>query len=191
MGLTVTLRCFHGNFINCAASMCALKNYVASRVRRQALTWNKTEHAYPLHLPDDPYRADLGDVLVKSGYISQPMLDIVRGHLPPDQEMAEFLLQNKLVSEDHLCRALSLQSGLPWSKIDVREIKREVLRSLPVQLARELNVLPFRVSEGRLHVASTRIPEAHFYDTVSRFTCLQVEVQLVTRINYAELLGLL
>lgn len=191
MGLTVTLRCFHANFVNCAASLCALRNYIHSRLHRKALTWNKTEHAYPVRIVDDQHRADIGEVLVKSGYLSQPMLDIVRTHLPPGQDLAEFLVTNKLISEHQLGRAMSLQSGLPWVSVDVRKIKREVLRSFPAHVAKEYEVLPFRVSAGCLHVASTRIPEAHVYEAVSKFTRLQVEVQLVTRINYAELLKLL
>lgn len=191
MGLTVTLRCFHANLVNCAASLCAVRNYVQSRLRRTTLTWNKTEHAYPVRITDDAHRADLGDVLVKSGYISQPMLDIVRTHLPPGQEIAEFLTANGLVSENDLVRAMSLQSGLPLVNVDVQKIKRDVLRSLPVHVEKQYKVLPFRVSSGCLHVAATRVPEAHVYEAVSKFTRLQIEVQLVTRINYAELLKLL
>jgi adsorption protein B len=191
MGLSVTFRCFHANFVNCAASACAVRNYVYSRLHRKALTWNKTEHAYPVRVADDPHRTDLGEVLVKCGYISQPMLDIVRSHLPPGQDMAEFLMVNRLIAEDDLCRAMSLQSGLPWLDVDVRQVKREVLRSLPVHLEKELKVLPFHVSAGRLHVAATRVPEAHVYEAVSKFTRLQIEVQLVTRVNYAQLLNLL
>ncbi|MBV8898306.1 MAG: glycosyl transferase family protein [Acidobacteriaceae bacterium] len=191
MALTVPLRCFHTNFVNCAASIFAVKNYISSRLRRKSLTWNKTEHAYPTRIVDEPYLADLGEVLVKSGFLSQAMLDIVRTHLPPGQNMAEFLLANRLVSESDIDRAMSLQSGLPLVNVDVQKIKREVLRSLPAYVEKQYKVLPFRVSAGCLHLASTRVPEAHVYEAVGKLTRLQVEVQLVTRINYAELLKLL
>jgi adsorption protein B len=47
MGATVALRCFHANFVNCVASLCALRNYAASRMKNRPLTWDKTQHFYP------------------------------------------------------------------------------------------------------------------------------------------------
>lgn len=47
MGATVPLRCFHANFVNCAASLNALKNYIRAKSGGQSLRWDKTDHAYP------------------------------------------------------------------------------------------------------------------------------------------------
>jgi adsorption protein B len=55
MGLTVVARCFHANFINCFASLCALQNYAKSRLQRKSLRWEKTEHAYPSTVPEKPH----------------------------------------------------------------------------------------------------------------------------------------
>ncbi len=191
MGVTVALRCFHANFVNCAASIFAVRNYVHSRLGRKALCWDKTEHAYPVRAADDPHRAALEEVLVKQGYVSEARLQVARTHLPQGENMADFLLANRLVSDKDLCRAISLQSGLPWSDIDIAQVDRNVLRSLPARVEKDHKVLPFRVSAGRLHIAATRLPEAQVFDEVSKFTRLQVEFVLVTRVNYAQLRKLL
>jgi adsorption protein B len=52
MGATVPLRCLHANFVNCAASLSALRNYVRSKSGGQSLRWDKTEHAYPAVVPE-------------------------------------------------------------------------------------------------------------------------------------------
>ncbi|HZS54069.1 MAG TPA: glycosyl transferase family protein [Bryobacteraceae bacterium] len=191
MAATVALRCFHTNFINCAASMFALRNYLRSRLRREALPWAKTDHSYPVLAAMDVHRADLNEVLVKCGYISQDQLAALAEHLGPEEDLVEFLLTGGFISEHDLCRAMSLQSGLPWSDVDIARVNREVLRNLPVRVQKDFNVLPFRVSAGRLHVATTRVPEAHVFELVSRFTRLSIEFQLVTRLNYAQLRELL
>ena len=58
MGATVVLRCFHANLVNCAASLCALRNYVVSRMKNRPLTWEKTDHSYP---SATPHISEFGD----------------------------------------------------------------------------------------------------------------------------------
>jgi hypothetical protein len=59
MAATVILRCFHANFINCAASLGALRNYALARVKQRPLTWDKTAHSYPA--PIEPRISESGD----------------------------------------------------------------------------------------------------------------------------------
>lgn len=191
MGLTVTLRCLYANYINCAASLGAVTKYAISRLRRTTLRWDKTDHAYPVRAAQDPHRLNLEEVLVSRGYLSQESAETVRLLLPEGAELADFLLTNQLVGEDDLCRALSLQSGLPWSDVNVTQVKPEVLRSVPLAVQDRFRVIPFRVSAGRLHLAATRVPETHVFETLNRFTQLAIQFEIVTSANYAQLRALL
>ena len=192
MGATVTLRCFHANLVNCLATYGAIKNYIHSKLQRKTLHWDKTDHTYPVHgHHHDAHGPVLEDVLVSCGYLTQEKLELVRAHLPADVELTEFLLANQLLTEDELCRAMSLQSGFPWTQVDVNKVKRDVVRSVPIALAKECNVIPFRVEAGRLHVAASRVPQPHVIQTLSRYTRLPVQLQLVTSINYSQLQDLL
>ena len=187
MGVTVVLRFFYANFVNCAATLGAVGSYAHSRLLRKALRWDKTDHAYPTRAAEDPHRLTLEEVLIRCGYVTQIKLELARESRPAGTELADYLVATRIVSEDNLCRAMSLQSGLPWSEIDVEHVNHEILRTLPARVERELKVLPFRVSAGRLHLAATRVPEAHVFDALSRFTQLPVQVELVTRRNYGLL----
>ncbi len=191
MGLTVALRCFHANFVNCAASFCAVARYVHSRWQRETLRWDKTEHAYPASAAECPHRLDLEEVLLNCGYVSQDRMDLARTQLSPGENIADFLLARRFVTEADLCRAMSLQSGLPWADVDVSQVKHSVVRSLPVRIEKEFKVLPFRVWEGRLHLAAMRVPEEKVLQTIGKLTRLQLKFQLVTRVNYAQLRDLL
>jgi len=69
----------------------------------------------------------------------------------------------------------------------VNAIKTRVLRSLPTHVQKRFGILPFRVHEGRLQVATTRAPSPETFETLKGFTRLSVEFQLVTQKNYEEL----
>lgn len=53
MGATVLFRCLHANFVNCVASLCALRNYTIACVKHSSLKWDKTDHIYPTQTNPD------------------------------------------------------------------------------------------------------------------------------------------
>jgi adsorption protein B len=144
MGSTVVLRCFHANFVNCAASLCAVRKYAESRMKRTSLRWEKTEHAYPTDMAG---------------------------------EAAVSVLQHALACSH--------------CEIEIAQVNPTVARSLPARIEKEFEVVPFRVFEGRLHLAGTRMPEAHVFDEIARFTRLPIQFQLVTTLHYGQLQALL
>ncbi len=58
---------------------------------------------------------------------------------------------------------------------------------LPAKLTRELNVLPFHVAAGRLHVASMDTPSDALQSTIRDHTTLEVRFHLVTPTQFAAL----
>lgn len=189
--LGVPLRCFHGNFLNCCASVGAMLRYGHAKLHRRPLVWLKTEHAYPCRDALLMHRRELGDVLINSGYVSEEKLRIVQAEMPPDADLADFLLANKIISDDDLCNAISLQSGVPSARIDTRRVKPRVARSLPAHLEKRFGVVAFQVQSGRLLVAGSRVPSSEVFEELKSFSRLPVEFQLVTKRNYDELRALL
>jgi bacteriophage N4 adsorption protein B len=185
--LGVPLRVFHANFINSFASVGAICRFTKARAEQQPLAWLKTEHAYPTAESLQPNRRELFDVLISSGFISGDRLSALRANMPPEANLPDFLLANGLISEEDLCRAISLQCGLPSARIDAQNVKTGVLRSLPAHVQTRFSVVPFRVHDGRLHVAATRAPSPTVFEELKGFTRLPVEFQLVTEKNYQEL----
>ena len=189
--LGVPLRCFHGNLVNCCASVGAIWRYLDARLHRRPLVWLKTEHAYPSREALLLHRRELGEVLVASGYISENQLARVRSEMPPDADLAEYLLTHALLSDDDLCKAISLQSGVPSARIDIRRVKRRVARTLPAHVEQRFGIVPFSVEDGRLLVAGSSVPPPAAFDELKSFTRLPIEFQLVTKRNYQELRALL
>jgi len=189
--LAVPLRSFHGNLINCSATLRALWRYAHARWQGNTLVWLKTEHAYPTHDALAQHRGKLTDVLVSCGFVSQQKLMLALAGLPPDANLAEHLRASGVVSDDDLCKALSLHTGVPSLKIDARKVKAFIARSLPAHLEKRHGVVPVRVHAGKLLVAGQNVLSPDALEELQGFTSLPIEFQLVTRRNYEELQKLL
>ncbi len=189
--LGVPVRSLHANFVNCFASLGAMWRYAVARAHRRPLVWLKTEHAYPSRDALLLHRRELADVLVRSGYISEERLQGAQAQMSPGADLGDFLLTNRIISDDDLCNAISLQSGVPAGRIDPRSVKPRVMRTLPAHVERRFGVLPFNVQSGRLLVAGSRVPSSSAFEEMKSFTRLPVDFQLVTRRNYEELRQLL
>ena len=189
--LGVPLRAFHGNVVNCLASLGAIWRYANARFRGQPLVWLKTEHAYPSRDALLLHRRELTDVLVSSGFISEEVQLRIRQEIPAGADLADFLLEKSIISDDDLCKAMSLQSGVPSAHVDARRVKARVARSLPAHVEERFGIVPFGLQGGRLFVAGARVPPSSLFEELQAFTRLHVEFQLVTRQNYEELRQLL
>ncbi len=185
--LTVPLRCFHANLINCTAGLCAMRDFFGARREKRALTWRKTEHAYPDREALHARRRELVDVLIGCGYVSEDQMARAQEELAADSTLDLLLLANKLVNEEELCRAMSLQSGLATARVDARDVKTHFMRNLPAHVEKRYGLLPFDVKAGRLLVASASVPPESALDEIKKIAELPVDLQLVTQSTYAKL----
>jgi len=101
--------------------------------------------------------------------------------------LGEHLAREGSVSEELVYQALSFQQGLPAGSIDVRGVPREVAHALPEHVVREWGVLPFRVREGSLFVASAQLPTPQINGGLRSFTQLEVRFHLVTPTEFQNL----
>ncbi|HEY6987666.1 MAG TPA: glycosyl transferase family protein [Bryobacteraceae bacterium] len=189
--LAVPLRAFHGNLINCSATLRALWRYAYNRWHGKTHAWLKTDHAYPAHDALAHHRGELTDVLVSCGFVSQQKLSLALAGLPSGENLAEYLRASGVVSDDDVCKALSLHTGIPSLKVDAHKVKALVARSLPAHLEKRHGILPVRVHCGKLLVAGRNVPSADALEELQSFTSLPIEFQLVTQRNYEELQKLL
>ena len=184
-------RMFHGNLVNCVASFTAMWRYAHARWEKRPLVWVKTEHTYPSRDALVLHRRELADVLVSSGYLSEQLRATVQEKMAAGEDLGDFLLLNDMISDDDLCKAISLQSGVPTARVEPRHIRKGVVRSLPAHVEKRFGIVPFELQDGRLFVAGPRVPPSSLFEELKSFTRLPVEFQLVTRRNYEELLKLL
>jgi hypothetical protein len=123
--------------------------------------------------------------------MSKEKLEFVVAAMPESVDLADHLFANNMLSDEDLCRALSMHAGIPYAPIEVTKVKRQVARSLPVHLEKRLGVVAVAILSGRLIVAGQRVPSAEALNELKGFTSLSVEFQLVTPSTYAELRKLL
>ena len=183
------LRVVFGNLINCAASCGALLRFARAKVKGEPLVWLKTEHSYPEQQALLTRQRDLRDVLATSGLIAEDRL----ADLPAasGEDLLDLLHRDGLVTDEERCHALSLQSGLASVQVNVREVKQNIVRTLPVHVEKRFGVVPFSVRNGRLLLAATRVPPPGIFDELRTYTRLPIELRLVTKGNYQELRRLL
>ena len=112
----VPIRILWGNWINCAATLQALRQFFAAQRSRHTVAWQKTTHVYPRNLTDIPKRPRLGEVLIRLHFISALDLEEALRRKPQDKRMGEYLVQSRKITADNLSQALTSQSELPLGR---------------------------------------------------------------------------
>jgi adsorption protein B len=183
----VPVRIVCANYINAAATFSALWRYGRARWRGLPLVWLKTEHAYPSRLALLAHKRPLSEILAGSGYVTAEEMATAMVSCASEEQLGEFLVRAGSLSEDEYCEALSLQQGLPAGRIAPRDVERRAVRTLPRTVLNELRVLPFRLADGALYVATPRAPGEAVTTALNRFTRLRVMFHLTTSSNFRQL----
>ena len=183
----VPVRTICANYINAVATFSALWRYTRARLRREPLVWLKTEHAYPSRLALLAHKRQLSEILIGYGYLPEESVTRALAVCGGESRLGEFLIRASLLSEESYCEALSLQQGLPAIHLAPREVERRAVRTLPRAVAGELHVLPFRLVDGALLVATPRAPGEDVAAALQQFTRLRVIFHLTTATNFQQL----
>ena len=172
-------RAIYGNLLNSAATVQALARFAKARALGRPLKWLKTDHAFPSRAALIEDKKKLGEILVSSGYLSLAALNAALAGKPAELRFGEHLVRTGALDESAVYEALSLQQGLPLSETRPEEVRAAVARALPEQVARQWRVLPFRVAEGSLHLATPELPSAEMSASVRSFTALELRFHLM------------
>lgn len=176
----VPLRLLWGNWINARASLGALGCWMAAKIRRRPLGWNKTAHAYPAPEALRSHKRSLAEIVVGNGWCTAEAVSLVSRTLSPEESLGKRLLACGYLSEDELYSALSLQEGVPLAEQDSCVINPRIARALPEEVAKRWSVLPLRVREGALEIASPEVPQQDALREIRRFTRLDVRFYLAS-----------
>jgi adsorption protein B len=156
-------------------------------VRGRPLKWLKTDHAYPNRAALLAHKRKLGEILVGFGHLTAPALNAALATQPAGVLLGEHLVRNGQMDEVSLYEALGFQQGLPVGPVDTQDVWRHVAHALPEHAVREWGVLPFRVKEGGLFVASSKLPTEAMGESLRSFTALEIRFQLVTPTEFEKL----
>jgi hypothetical protein len=153
----------------------------------QPLTWLKTEHAYPTRATLLGHKRKLGEILVGSGYLAKPALTAALAECPEGVRLGEFLVGAGWLDAESLYEALGTQQGLPVADVDASSVPWSVAHCLPEHVIKKWRVLPFRVAEQNLFVASPEAPTSEVAAELLGFTALEIRFHLVTPSKFEEL----
>jgi type IV pilus assembly protein PilB len=117
----------------------------------------------------------LGELLAASGLITPEQLAAaIKLQRTSKEKLGSILVRQDFISEDQLLGFLSAQYGLPSMPLAGISIESDVLRLVPVELARRYDVLPIKRVGNALTLAMADPVNIEAIDRVSEATGLRV-----------------
>jgi adsorption protein B len=143
------------NFINAAAVLRALRQYLNYLRTGVLLKWDKTAHVFPSEAELAVFHKKLGDLLVERDLISTEQLQAaIAWQKKVQRPLGTLLVRMGALGEDELTESLSGQLRLPFEKLDPAAITPDLAATLPRALAVRYSAVPVRVLEDdRLLIA--------------------------------------
>lgn len=121
----------------------------------------------------------LGEILVKNGWAALGAVNAALAQQKRTREfLGEILLRDKKVSEEHLAKALSEQSGIPFVRLTEFSIEWPLTLRFSVALVLEKKCFPLRVSEEEITFAITNVLDAWMLSQIEN-ECRRYRVRLV------------
>ncbi|MGH7262312.1 MAG: type IV-A pilus assembly ATPase PilB [Candidatus Rokuibacteriota bacterium] len=122
-----------------------------------------------------PVSRRLGDLLVNEGLISQEQLQrALSEQKGSNEKLGTILVRLQFIHEDQLIGFLSRQYGIPSITLSQLDIDPEVVRLVPAQIARKYEVLPVKRTGNALTLAMADPTNVFALDDVAFMTNLQV-----------------
>ena len=101
------------------------------------------------------YAKKLGEVLVQMGKVTPEQIEqAVEQSAAAGERVGRWLIRWELVQPDTLCRALSIQTGLPMTMLDTESMPEELSKVFPLPLMMHHCFVPFEDSGAVLCVAA-------------------------------------
>src|SRR5213596_1146144 len=111
------------------------------------------------------------------GVLSPELLVELRTKAQPGQTLWETLVAQKIVSDDQILTALSTRFRLKLA--DVKDVDPGIKEKVPEQLARRYHVLPLRVTDSFLEVATANPFDLDAEKTLAFATAREIRMQLL------------
>jgi hypothetical protein len=135
-------------------------------------------------------RLDLGDLLMRKGWIDRSQLNralAIQRQIPG--RLGTCLLEINAISEDQLLSTLSEQLGAPPAPPEaLRTIPQEVIDLVPASLARRGPAIPFKASGSRLSVALADIQDLNLHDEIAFAAGKRLDIHIASEARIHEAL---
>lgn len=105
-----------------------------------------------------------------------------------DLYLHELLYRQKIMDEKVVYKLLSIFYQLPYIEIGSLSLREEVTNLLPLHYLKELNLLPYKRENGKIHVALSKPQNLFKLEKIKYFIKEELLVQLITESNMAMLI---
>jgi adsorption protein B len=173
-------RMFWGNLVNAAATARAIHLWFAHVWGGRSLAWNKTTHHYPAPAGLFGYKRPLEEILLEERLVAPGDCEFARRQCVQGEDIAQSLLRLRLLSEDQVYEAISVQQGIPLARWHSAFEPGRIAFAIPEALQRRYQAVPYRVESGRLYVAAVHPPSEEMEMEIRRWTRLEVRFHLVS-----------
>lgn len=131
--------------------------------------------------PELTPRKRLGDVLVEAGYLSNQQIQKALDHQRNSgDKLGHILVQLGMITPEKMADALSVHLGYPRVDLARQYIEADLVSLVPDQMLAENAVLPLRVDNGILTVATTDPLDIFLIDELQRITGMSVSPVIAT-----------
>jgi adsorption protein B len=186
--LMVIPRYIWAAIINYFAIVRATKAYLLHLITKNPIGWDKTSHDLPEMEEANDMKLLLGELLVKKELISQAQLDeALHIQAGTKQELGSVLSNKGWLKEIGVVKVMAEKYHLPIAELDPFAIPADVMRIFPYLLLRKIRVIPYRLENDRLSIASCKVVDRKTIQQLKAVCKCQIDVHLTTKreINFS------
>lgn len=152
-GLLSIPRLLWGNLINFLANWRAIRQIIKTGDPRR-VAWDKTTHDFPSVGGENRIKRSLNELLVDHGLVSAAQMSEAVDLRTDGLSLGSSMVHEGLISAQQLAQVTAAQVGVSCESVNIAKIPRELLDSIPAQVALHYAVLPLRIEGGMLVLAS-------------------------------------
>jgi len=132
-------------------------------------------------------RRKLGEILYKAGVVKkEALIGAIKAAKQQNKKLGQLLLDQKLVDEETLAKALAKQFDMKYVDIDRVNISDDVLKLIPEDIIKKYKILPLGSKNGRIKIAITEPTNLEMMDTLRFRLNKEIDCYLATpsKINF-------
>lgn len=135
--------------------------------------------------PTHSARPLLGAILEqKFGLSEAKLLEAVNVQQTKGGRLGEALLKIRAIEENQLLQALAIQFEMPWlPHLELNQVDHEWIKKVPIHFARRYRVLPLKVDDGAIMVATTDPLETAALDDLRLLLGMPVKAVLTSSMS--------
>lgn len=125
----------------------------------------------------------IGQIFVDMGFISDEQLEMLveEQNQNPGKLIGRIAIDMGLIEEDQLCQALAEQMGLQIIDLEGLSIPEDVVKEVSPAMAELYQVIPLRVADGVLTVATCEPQNLSMQDELRRFLGYEIRILIANQ----------